>query len=412
MENNATISQQVITPFANVGKGILRNTKGDLGIWALAILLSLFSLVTVYSSTGTLAFKKFGGQTEVYLLKQTLFLLAGMAIMYCSHLIHYEWYKYVAKWLYWASIPLLLYTYFFGLKINDGTRWVSVLGITLQSSDVAKLGLFMYLSLKLSRLQDDTNSFWKGFWPLIKPIIIICILILPANFSTAVLLGVSAVFLLFIGRANGTFLLKFIGIASIPVIIVFGLAKYTYNNPDANLSNNLNKVARLGTWVSRVQLHFFAKEGETPDQVMQSNMAIAKGGLIGRGPGNSELKNFLPNAFSDFIYAIIIEEYGLLGAFIILAIYMAILYRCIRIFKTCNKSFGGFLVIGLSFMLTIQALSNMAVAVGLFPVTGVSLPLISMGGTSLIFTSFALGIILSVSRHTEINNNEKILEAA
>ena len=412
MDNNATISKQVITPFANAGKGILRNTKGDLGIWALAILLSLLSLVTVYSSTGTLAFKKYGGQTEVYLLKQTLFLLAGLAIMYCSHLIHYEWYKYVAKWMYWFSIPLLLYTYLFGLKINDGTRWVSVLGITLQSSDVAKLGLFMYLSLKLSRLQDDTNSFWKGFWPLIKPIIIICILILPANFSTAVLLGVSAVFLLFIGRANGTFLLKFIGIASIPVIIVFGLAKYTYNNPDANLSNNLNKVARLGTWVSRVQLHFFAKEGETPDQVMQSNMAIAKGGLIGRGPGNSELKNFLPNAFSDFIYAIIIEEYGLLGAFIILAIYMAILYRCIRIFKTCNKSFGGFLVIGLSFMLTIQALSNMAVAVGLFPVTGVSLPLISMGGTSLIFTSFALGIILSVSRHTEINNNEKILEAA
>jgi cell division protein FtsW len=408
----ANIRTQVLTPFNDVGKGILKNTKGDLGVWAIAITLSLMSLLAVYSSTYSLAYKKMSGHTEYYLLKQGLFLVVGLVLMYLAHLIHYKWYAYVARYLFYLSIPLLIYTLFFGSTINSGSRWISVLGFTIQSSDVAKLALFMYLSLQLSRRQEYIKEFKRGYLHLIMPIGIICVLILPANFSTAALLGSSALLLLFMGRANAKHLAITVGVALIPLLFIIGLAVITKDNKNTTLREKINGpgTARLGTWVSRVQHHFFDADNEVPYQVEQSNMAIAKGGFFGRGPGNSDLKNFLPNPFSDFIYSIIIEEYGLLGAFIILSLYMVLLYRCIRIFKKCNYAFGGFLVLGLSFMLIIQACANMAVAVNLFPVTGVSLPLVSMGGTSLFFTSIAFGIILSVSRYMDVRAEETIEE--
>ncbi len=406
----ANIRTQILTPFNDVGKGILKNTKGDLGVWAIAITLSLMSLLAVYSSTYSLAYKKMSGQTEYYLLKQGLFLVVGLALMYIAHLIHYKWYAYVARYMFYLSIPLLLYTLLFGATINNGSRWISVLGITIQSSDVAKIALFMYLSLQLSRRQEYIKEWKRGYRHLIIPIVIICALILPANFSTAALLGASALLLLFMGRVKGKHLAITVGIAVIPLVFLITLAVLTKDNRSPALREKINGVARLGTWVSRVQHHFFSDANEVPYQVEQSNMAIAKGGFFGRGPGNSDLKNFLPNPFSDFIYSIIIEEYGLLGAFVILSLYMVLLFRCIRIFKKCNYAFGGFLVLGLSFMLIIQACANMAVAVNLFPVTGVSLPLVSMGGTSLFFTSIAFGIILSVSRYMDVRQEDALEE--
>jgi cell division protein FtsW len=412
--NNLT--QQIITPFTNAGRGVLRNTRGDLGLWAIVIFLSLLSLLAVYSSTQALAYKKNNGSTEFFLVKQGAFLIAGLVIMYLAHLVHYKWYAYVAKWLFYFSIPLLVYTLFFGSRINDGSRWVSIMGITIQSSDVAKLGLFMYLSLQLSKKQEVIKDFKKGFLPLIIPIAITCLLIIPANLSTGLLLGASALLLIFIGRANPKHILYTIGIAAIPVVMLFALASYTYKNKDSALVQKMNSVARLSTWVKRVQHHFFANENEVPFQVQQSNIAIAKGGFLRLAPGKSEQKNFLPNPFSDFIFSIIIEEYGLFGALVLIGVYLLLLYRCMRIVRKCNYAFGSFLVIGLSFMLGISAFANMAVAVNLLPVTGVSLPLISMGGTSLFFTSFALGIILSVSRHmvpqTENNTNNLEKELA
>jgi cell division protein FtsW len=267
----------------------------------------------------------------------------------------------------------------------------------------------MYLSRLLSKKQEVIKDFKKGFLPVIIPVAIVCILIAPANLSTALLIGATSMMLMFIGRARGKHLLFTIGLALIPVLILICAAVVRHKSNDGTIETvktegRSHLFVRVDTWINRVETFIYGgKETNDEDsyQVNQAKIAIAKGGWIGLGPGNSQQRNFLPHPYSDFIYAIIIEEYGLVGGAFVIFIYLLFLFRSIRIFKKCPFAFGAFLALGLSFTLAIQALANMAVNVNLFPVTGVTLPLISMGGSSFLFTCLAIGIILSVARNVE-----------
>lgn len=371
---------------------ILHRTKGDKVIWTIVVFLSLVSLLAVYSATGSLAYREQGGHTEYYLFKQLSVLIMGILIIYFAHRVNYTIYSRAAQVGFIISIPLLVYTLAFGNHINDASRWIRlpVINLTFQTSDVAKLAIFMYVSRMLSKRQAVITDFKKGFLPIMIPVGIICALIMPANMSTALLLGASCMLLCYIGRVPVKFLAAMVGAGAILIVLMFAFAALTGHE------------MRTKTWTARVE-HFFSKDSheELPYQVQQANIAIAGGGILGKGPGNSTQRNFLPHAYSDYIYATIIEEYGIFGAFLILMAYMLLLLRSIRIFRQCPYAFGAFLAVGLSVTLVIQALTNMAVNVGIFPVTGVTLPLVSMGGSSVLFTSLAIGIILSVSRNVE-----------
>lgn len=380
-------------------------TRGDKVIWTLVVLLTMMSLLAVYSSTGTLAYK-LSRSTESYLFKQIAFITVGVALIYFLHLVNYTMYSKISLVLFAISIPLLIYTLLFGTNLNDANRWIKlpIINLTFQTSDLAKLALFMYLSRQISKRQETIKDLKTGFLPVILPVVVICALIAPANLSTALLTGATSLILLFIGRASLKHLGAVVLIAAIPISMLVGMAMMFYNKAEGKsdpLPELLTK-GRVETWIKRVQGFMYADKEEVSYQVQQSKIAIAKGSWFGLGPGNSQSRNFLPHPYSDFIYSIIIEEYGLVGAGIILLIYLLFLYRCIRIVKKCPYAFGAFLALALSFTLVIQALANMAVNVSLFPVTGVTLPLVSMGGSSFLFTCVAIGIILSVARNVEI----------
>jgi cell division protein FtsW len=397
--------------FASLNKeAIIKRTHGDKYIWGIVLLLSVISILVVYSATGSLAYKMNKGNNEIYLFKQLSFTVVGLLTMYFLHRINYTLFSRIATIMFAISVPLLVYTLLFGAKINEGSRWIKlpIIHLTIQSSDVAKLGLFMYISKIMSKKQDVIKDFKNGFLPVIIPVFIICGLIMPANLSNALLTGATSLLLMFIGRVSLKHILLTICVALIPILIIIGIAWSTYDGQQktdkskATTSQKLKSIGRIGTWVKRVQDHLFAPSTETPYQVQQAKIAIAKGGIfMGKGPGNSEQRNFLPQAYNDFIYSIIIEEYGLLGGAIIIFIYLVFLFRCIRIFRKCPYAFGAFLALALSFTLVIQAVANMAVNVNIVPVTGVTLPLVSMGGSSFLFTCAAIGIILSVARNVE-----------
>jgi cell division protein FtsW len=397
------------SPFKGLGgvDTLVKKTRGDRVIWAIVLLLTLASLLLVYSSTGSLAYRM-SKSTESYLFKQFTFIILGLLIIYWAHRINYTIYSKVAKVLFLVSIPLLLYTLFFGVQLNAGSRWIKlpVLNMTFQTSDLAKLALFMYMSRMLSRKQQVIKDFKKGFLPIIIPVGIICLLIAPANLSTAVLIGGTSILLMFIGRVSTKHILATIGIAMIPLVLLVTIAVSTYDK-DAGESKKLPAMlasGRIPTWISRIQTFVYSKKGDDNEklyQINQAKIAIANGGFLGVGPGNSQARNFLPHSYSDFIYAIILEEYGLLGGAAILFIYLLFLLRCIRIYRKCPYAFGAFLALALSFTLVIQAIANMGVNVNLFPNTGVTLPLVSMGGSSFLFTCLSIGIILSVARNVE-----------
>ncbi len=396
-------------------QGILNKTKGDRVIWMAVVLLTLMSMLVIYSSTGTLAYK-YSRTAESYLFKQMALSVIGLLIIYFAHRINYTLYSRTALILFLISIPLLIYTLFFGTEINEGTRWIRlpIINLTFQTSDLAKLALFMYLSRQLSRSQNNIKDFKQGFLPLIIPVGIICVLISPANLSTALLIGATSLLLMFIGRVNTKHIIAAIGIALIPIVFLVSIAFLSYDKEDhhtRDLPAILN-IGRIPTWIKRIQDFAYADKIESAYQVQQAKIAIAKGGWLGLGPGNSEQRNFLPHPYSDFIYAIIIEEYGLAGGVAILLLYLLFLFRSIRIFKKCPYAFGAFLALALSFTLVIQALVNMAVNVNLFPVTGVPLPLVSMGGSSFLFTCMAIGIILSVARNVEKLEGTPVQEEA
>ncbi|HEX5026599.1 MAG TPA: FtsW/RodA/SpoVE family cell cycle protein [Agriterribacter sp.] len=396
-------------------QALLNKTRGDKVIWAAVVLLTVVSMLVIYSSTGTLAYR-LSKSAESYLFKQFAFTAIGFMIIYFAHRINYTVYSRAGIILFVISIPLLIYTLFLGAEINEGTRWIKlpIINLTFQTSDLAKLSLFMYLSRQLSRSQNHIKDFKEGFLPLIIPVGIICALVAPANLSTALLIGATSLLLMFIGRVSLKHIAATIGIALIPIAFLVTIA-FSFYNKEEHRSKELPAimtVGRIPTWIKRIQDFAYADKIETAYQVQQAKIAIAKGGWLGLGPGNSEQRNFLPHPYSDFIYAIIIEEYGLAGGVLILFMYLLFLFRSIRIFKKCPFAFGAFLALALSFTLVIQALVNMAVNVNLFPVTGVPLPLVSMGGSSFLFTCMAIGIILSVARNVEkMEGIEQVPEA-
>jgi cell division protein FtsW len=395
---------------------LLNKTKGDKVIWALVVLLALMSLLVVYSSTGSLAYKMYRGNTEVYLFKQVVFICIGILFIYFAHQVNYTLYSRIAQVVFILTIPLLIYTLFFGVRLNEGSRWIRlpIINLTFQTSDLAKLALFMYISRMLSKKQEVIKDFKKGFLPVIIPVGITCMLIAPANLSTALLVGATSMMLLFIGRVSMKHLFLTGLVALVPIAMLIGAAIFQHSNGNGIQARSENKsklTARVSTWVNRVESFMYGGNSDEDDddnyQVNQAKIAIAKGGFFGLGPGNSEQRNFLPHPYSDFIYAIIIEEYGIVGGGVVMFVYLIFLFRSIQLFRKCPYAFGAFLALALSFTLVIQAMANMAVNVNLFPVTGVTLPLVSMGGSSFLFTCLAIGIILSVSRYVEKNEAVK-----
>jgi cell division protein FtsW len=397
--------KELFTP--NISNNLVSKTRGDRVIWGIVVILTLISLLVVYSSTGSLAYK-YSKSTESYLFKQFAFIILGILLIYFAHRVNYTIYARVAKILFLISIPLMIYTLMFGSRLNSANRWITlpVINMTMQTSDLAKLALFMYLSLQLSRKQNVIKDFKKGFLPIIIPVVIICALIAPANLSTALLVGATSFMLMFIGRVNTKHLLVSIGVAMIPIVILFTIAVSTYDKENHRTKElpGIFDAGRVKTWISRIQTFVYSSKNDETEktyQINQAKIAIANGSWFGKGPGNSEARNFLPHSYSDFIYAIIIEEYGFMGASFMVFIYLLFLYRCIRLYRKCPYAFGAFLALALSFTLVIQAMANMGVAVNAFPNTGVTLPLVSMGGSSFLFTCLSIGIILSVARNVE-----------
>lgn len=364
--------------------------KGDKTIWLIVGILTVISLLVVYSSTGTLAYKARAGNTEYYLIKHGSLAVVGLVLMYFVHHLPFRYFSRMAQIGLWVSVPLLVYTLVKGTNLNEASRWITIpiINQTFQSSDLAKLALIMYVARMLARKQEEIKSFKEAFVPIILPVGIICALIAPANLSTAMILFMTCLIVMFIGRIS----MKYIGLLVVTGMVSIGSFVFVSYQLD---------LFRAKTWVSRVDNFLNSDASEEAYQAQQAKIAIATGGIIGKGPGKSTQRNFLPHPYSDFIYAIIIEEYGLLGGAFVLLLYLGLLYRVIRIVIKTPQAFGALLAIGLALSLVIQALVNMAVAVNLFPVTGQTLPLLSMGGTSILFTSIAIGIILSVSRESE-----------
>jgi len=367
-------------------KAILNQTKGDRWIWLIIILLSLISVLAVYSATGTLAYKR-GVGSESLMFKHMMFIVFGFVLIYFAHLLNYRYYAGISKVLMVITIPLLLYTLLFGSNVNDASRWIAIpgTGLTFQTSDLAKLALITFLARTLTKKQENIKDVRKAFIPIMGSVCLVFILIGLANLSTALMLFGVSILILLIGRIS----MKQIaivcvgGAALLTILVLFGPRRETYK--------------------SRIKAYFNPEmqHSDKTFQQDQSKIAIASGGILGKGPGNSTQRNFLPHPYSDFIFAIIVEEYGMVGGVSVVLLYLLLMYRIIKIVTQAPKAFGALLAAGLGFSLTIQALANMAVAVNLFPVTGVPLPLVSMGGTSILFTSIAFGIILSVSKDVE-----------
>lgn len=371
--------------------------RGDQYIWFAVISLSLLGMLAVYSATGSLAFKKQGGNTEYFLFKHVLFLFGGFFLMYFFHLLDYKYFSRISQLAVVVAIPLLIGTLFFGNDINEAKRTITIFGITFQSSDFAKFALIMFIARYLSKRQEELNSL-KGFVVILAYICVICLLIMPENLSTSLVLFFTCTILLFIGNARLRHLALLAG--SFGVVALIGIGTLL-KAPESMLPG------RAATWKARIE-NFKGGESVESFQTIQAKIAIVSGGLTGKGPGKGEQSAYLPHPYSDFIFAVIIEEYGLLfGGLTVIGLYLLILYRSIRIVLKSPKAFGALLAVGLAFSLVLQAFIHMAVASSLFPVTGLTLPFVSMGGTSIIFTSAAFGVLLSVSRSVEEQDEQE-----
>ncbi len=373
----------------NAINNIYDNLRGDKTIWFIITLLMFCSVLAVYSAVGHEAAMKRSGNTEYYLVKHSLLLIIGLAAMFFSYRFNYMFYSKIAPILLAISIPLLIYTIFFGPEINDARRWLEIplIDQKFQTSDLARLALVMFIARSISNKQNIIKDFKSAFVPLIVPVVGVCMLIAPSDLSTAALLFITCMTMMIIGRVSLKYIgmLGLLGIAGLSLLIVIGIA--------------FPEWVRLDTWISRINEFILGQEGGY--QIVQSKIAIASGEIFGVGPGNSLQRNYLPYAYADFIFAIICEEYGLIGAFVLIALYLGLLFRCTNMVTRCPKTFGSILAIGLCLNVVVQAFANMAVSVQLVPVTGLTLPIISMGGTSILFTCISLGIILSVSKYVE-----------
>lgn len=376
-------------------KNVLQLFGGDRVIWILIVILTIYSGLAVASSVVSLAHQN--GNVAVHILRHSSFLLIGWFIIYVVHLIPFRWYAVFAQLMVMIAAGLLVATLIVGVQINEAARWLTVpgTGVSFQTSDFAKLALIIFVARYLSRNQSDIKNFKKGFLPVLIWIMLICGLVLPANLSTAGILFLTCIVLLYIGRVKVIYLLGLLAVGISFVLIFFVIAQ---NSPDQN---------RTGTWQNRVMSYVHPGEGDN-FQSDKAKIAIANGSIFGKFAGHSIQRHSLPQAYSDFIFAIIIEEYGFLfGALPLSFIYLIFLYRAGIIVRKCDRTFPAFLAIGLTLGIVIQAFINMSVATGLFPVTGQPLPWISRGGTSILFTSMAFGIILGISRSVEEKNDEE-----
>jgi cell division protein FtsW len=354
------------------------NLQGDRVIWAVVFALSMISILVVYSSIGTLAYKR-TQSPESFLIKHTITVFVGLAAMWFAHKVDYRYYSKLSKIAMWISIPLLIYTFTSGVTLNEAARWIQVPIIgSFQPSDFASLALIVNLASMMSKRQQNIDDIKESFIPILFWCGTICALIGLTNVSTAVLLFCTCMLVMFIGRVPVRYLamLVFVGLLAGAIALRFG--------------------DRWETVKSRVDA--FVENKELPFQAKHGRIAVATGGIFGKGPGNSDQRNILPHPYSDFIYAIVIEEYGLVGGVVVLVLYLILLHRGMKASYNSDRAFGGLLSAGLSFDLVCQAMVNMGVVVGLGPITGQPLPLVSMGGTSMVFTGLAVGIILSVSR--------------
>ncbi|WP_025741089.1 FtsW/RodA/SpoVE family cell cycle protein [Aquimarina pacifica] len=390
---------------------VLENIKGDKVIWAVAALLALFSFLPVYSASSNLAYLYGDGNTFVFLVKHFAHLVLGFLIMYGVHKIPYHYFKGLSIIMIPVVLILLLVTMAQNTTIEgaNASRWIRVpfVGVTFQTSTLAAVVLMAYVARYLSKIKDKVISFKETLLPLWAPVFLILMLILPANFSTAAMMFSMVIMLVFLGGYPMKYIAVILG-SGILILTFFILFAKAFPGVFPN---------RVDTWVSRIENFTDDKETQEDYQIERAKIAIARGGIIGTGPGKSVQRNFLPQSSSDFIYAIIIEEWGFVGAVFLMLLYLLLLFRLVISAHKSEDVFGKLLVIGVGLPIVFQALINMAVAVELFPVTGQTLPLISSGGTSIWMTCLAIGIVLSVSSkrqaiierksEKEINENEQ-----
>jgi cell division protein FtsW len=362
------------------------NLKGDKVIWGVIISLSLFSVLLVYSTAGW-----------EYLFSHLIKLSVGLFFLYQVHKIKFKYFAKIGVLGFVISIILLLLVFVIGVTVNGASRWLSVAGVQFQPSDIAKLSILLFMARQLSKYRNEIKDFKFLFLYVLAPLIVICSLILPNNFSTSALIFLNGLVLMFVAKVNIKYIVSIIGLGIFGALFIYGIAKIS-----PEISNKI--MPRSATWISRVDSYFNTKEVRKLDQDYQQQqalVAIYNGGFSGVGPGKSTQRNILPYSSSDFIFAIMVEEYGLLlGAIFPMLLYLILFYRALRIATKIASVFGGLICIGLMFSLVFQAFVNMLVSVGVLPVTGQTLPLISMGGTSILFTCITLGIILSVSNDT------------
>jgi len=369
----------------------LHRLKGDKIIWITVILIGLASILAVYTAASAISYRLNGGDVESMLIKHCVHLGLGLTIMFLIHLVDYRVFARISNIMLIVTIPLLFYTILKGSEVNEAARWITLFGTSFQPSDLAKLTLMIYLARLLTQRQDVIKDFTEGFLPALFWVVVICGLIAPSDLSTASLMFLASVMVMFVAGVD----LKYIGILLLVALLGLGVLSQT--------------AKRAGTWSSRWNDYterLTNSEYYGNYQAVSAHIAVASGGLMGKGVGKSTQRNFLPYAQADYVYAIIIEEYGLVGGAFILLLYLLLLFRSVGI-VTVSKTFGALMAAGLSFMLVLQAVMNMGVTVGLLPATGLTLPLISMGGTSILMTCISLGIILSVSRDAMEKKKQK-----
>ncbi len=400
--------------------------RGDKVIWIVALLLGIISLIVVYSASSALVVRNFGGNTGRLLLKHAGTLLIGFAMMFLAYKIDYRRFAKFAWFLLVPCMALLLYTLVFGKHINAANRTINLFGISFQPSEIAKIILITYLARQLVMMGDGLNNFKEVLIKLALPILVTAALIFPENLSTAAILVVVCMVLLFIGRVKFLHILAIMGICvvGLGLYLLFDAAKTTISNNKAEKAKTEGvagvetfkpKQNRIQTWANRLSAMGGSEEKVDPFddhhyQQTYAKIAVATGSVFGKGPGKSEQRNFLPHPYSDFIYAIIIEEYGIVGAIIVLLLYIILFTRVLRIVHKRPLTFGSFMAFGLGFIIIVQAMINMGVSIGLLPVTGQPLPFVSMGGSSMMATGFIIGMILSVTRNIEDEKEQELQE--
>lgn len=409
--------------------GINKILKGDKVIWSLALLLGIISLVVVYSAASALVVRNYDGDTGRMLMKHAGTLFLGYLMMFIAYKIDYRYYSTIFKFVLWLCIPLLLYTLLFGNNLNQASRTINVFGFSFQPSEWAKIALITYTARELVVLGDQIHDLKTVLTKIAAPILIITGLIFTENLSTALILLTACFVLLIVGRVKFMHILAIggIGIVLLGCYIAFDSAKTAVSNNKAERQmaelvgeegasqiEFTRKKSRVQTWTNRIDT-MFENDDEKVDQFddhhyqqTYAKIAVASSSFFGKGPGKSEQRNFLPHPYSDFIFAIIVEEYGILGAIIVILIYIIIFTRVMRIMNRQPLTFGAYMSFGLCFLMILQAMINMGVSIGLLPVTGQPLPFISMGGTSIMATGFMLGMILSVTKSIEKEENEAV----